>query len=116
MSSAFHQLCPRYNRTLTPTAPTAIRLLDLYLMFPGRVKRLFTRFFIPTSVPYAMNVTLRKNQHKTTELKAIFMELFTKDQSKNNCSVTTRILSLLVIYSLPRAANQIQKLCERKIT
>ena len=26
MGSAFHQLCPRYSGTLTPTAPTAIRL------------------------------------------------------------------------------------------
>ena len=25
MGSAFHRLCPRYNGTLTPTAPTAIR-------------------------------------------------------------------------------------------
>ena len=28
MGSAFHQLCPRYSGTLTPTAPTAIRLWD----------------------------------------------------------------------------------------
>ena len=36
MGSAFHQLCPRYSGTLTPTAPTAIRLWEtftLYLMF-----------------------------------------------------------------------------------
>ena len=26
MGSAFHQLCSRYSGTLTPTAPTAIRL------------------------------------------------------------------------------------------
>ena len=30
MGSAFHQLCPRYNGTLTPTAPTAIRLWDTF--------------------------------------------------------------------------------------
>ena len=28
MGSAFHQLCPRYSGTLTPAAPTAIRLRD----------------------------------------------------------------------------------------
>ena len=28
MGSAFHQLCPRYSGTLTPTAPTAIRLWE----------------------------------------------------------------------------------------
>ena len=28
MESAFHQLCPRYNGTLTPTANTAIRVCE----------------------------------------------------------------------------------------
>ena len=28
MGSAFHQLCPRYRGTLTPTASTAIRLWE----------------------------------------------------------------------------------------
>ena len=28
MGPAFHQLCPRYSGTLTPTAPTAIRLWE----------------------------------------------------------------------------------------
>ena len=36
MGSAFHQLCPRYSGTLTPTAPTAIRLWDtLYPYAPN---------------------------------------------------------------------------------
>ena len=30
MGSVFHQLCPRYSGTLTPTAPTAIRLWDTF--------------------------------------------------------------------------------------
>ena len=30
MGSAFHQLCPRYRGTLTPTAPTAIMLWDTF--------------------------------------------------------------------------------------
>ena len=33
MGSAFHQLCPRYSRTLTPTAPTAIRLWDTFTFY-----------------------------------------------------------------------------------
>ena len=33
MGSAFHQLCPRYSETLTPTAPTAIRLWDTFTFF-----------------------------------------------------------------------------------
>ena len=33
MGSAFHQLCPRYSGTLTPTAPTAIRLWDTFTFF-----------------------------------------------------------------------------------
>ena len=32
MGSDFHQLCPRYSGTLTPTAPTAIRLWDTFLL------------------------------------------------------------------------------------
>ena len=35
MGSAFHQLCPRYSGTLTPTAPTAIRLWDTFTFFYG---------------------------------------------------------------------------------
>ena len=30
MGSAFHQLCPRYSGTLTPTAPTANRLWETF--------------------------------------------------------------------------------------
>ena len=30
MGSAFHQLCPRYNRTLTAATPTAIRLWETF--------------------------------------------------------------------------------------
>ena len=33
MGSAFHQLCPRYSRTLTPAAPTAIRLWETFTLF-----------------------------------------------------------------------------------
>ena len=43
MGSAFHQLCPRYSGTLTPTAPTAIRLWDTFtftLMPPKDVDRM----------------------------------------------------------------------------
>ena len=30
MGSAFHQLCPKYSGTLTPTAPTVIRLWEAF--------------------------------------------------------------------------------------
>ena len=33
MGSAFHQLCPRYSDTLTPNAPTAIRLCETITFF-----------------------------------------------------------------------------------
>ena len=33
MSSAFHLLCPGYNGTLIPTAPTAIRLWDTFIFY-----------------------------------------------------------------------------------
>ena len=32
MGSAFHQLCPRYSGTLTPTAPTANRLWKTFTL------------------------------------------------------------------------------------
>ena len=37
MGSAFHQLCPRYSGTLTPTAPTAIWLWDTFTFFSVRI-------------------------------------------------------------------------------
>ena len=33
MGSAFHQLCPRNSGTLTSTAPTAIRLWEVFKLF-----------------------------------------------------------------------------------
>ena len=33
MGSAYHQLCPRYSGTLTPTAPTAIMLWETFTLF-----------------------------------------------------------------------------------
>ena len=33
MGFAFHQLCPRYSGTLTPTAPRAVRLLETFTFF-----------------------------------------------------------------------------------
>ena len=34
MGSAFLQLCPRYSGSLTPTAPTAMRLWETFTFFP----------------------------------------------------------------------------------
>ena len=41
-------------------------------------------------------------QYKITYFKAIFMKLFTVDQSENSFSVTTGFLSFWVIYPLPK--------------
>ena len=35
MGSAFHQLCPRYCGTLTPTAPVANRLWETFTFYSG---------------------------------------------------------------------------------
>ena len=35
MGSAFHQQCPRYSGTLTPTAPTANRLWETLHLLPA---------------------------------------------------------------------------------
>ena len=45
MGSAFHQLCPRYSGTLTPTAPTAIKLWDTFT-FTFLVKHICTSFLL----------------------------------------------------------------------
>ena len=37
MGFAFHQLCPRYSGTLTPTAPTAITLKCLSIGTPKAI-------------------------------------------------------------------------------
>ena len=42
MGSAFHQLCPRYSGTLTPTAPTAIRLIGKPLPYKMLLLSLFS--------------------------------------------------------------------------
>ena len=53
------------------------------------------------SICYEFN-TEKIFQHKITLLKAIFMKLFTEDQSENNFSVTTGMLSFWFIYDLPK--------------
>ena len=47
MGSAFHQLCPRYSGTLTPTAPTAIRLWDACTFTLSTV---FVKIFLDGSI------------------------------------------------------------------
>ena len=62
MGSAFHQLCPRYSGTLTPTAPTAIRLWDTFTFtfFYSSLKR-------STLPATAVRIfTLTSNLHKVT--------------------------------------------------
>ena len=39
MGFAFHQLCPRYSGTLTPTATTAIRLWEAFTFIFNVFKR-----------------------------------------------------------------------------
>ena len=38
MGSAFHQLCPRYSGTLTPTAPTANRLWETFTFYHNEIR------------------------------------------------------------------------------
>ena len=54
MSSAFHQLCPRYSGTLTPTAPTAIRLWETFT-------------FLQKIYPTYNTMTLKKGQVTNNE-------------------------------------------------
>ena len=65
MGSAFHQLCPRYSGTLTPTAPTAIRLwetftftfLPHYQLLLGKNLLLGRNFFQGTSCKEAKRLS-----------------------------------------------------------
>ena len=54
MGSAFHQLCPRYSGTLTPTAPTAIKLWDTFT------------FFVPPTVGSASSYSLHNAANSQT--------------------------------------------------
>ena len=47
MGSAFHQLCPRYSGTLTPTAPTAIRLWDSFTFLKEPKRPIITEGTVP---------------------------------------------------------------------
>ena len=40
IGSAFHQLCPRYSKTLTPTTLTAIRLWETFTLLTDILKRM----------------------------------------------------------------------------
>ena len=55
MGSAFHQLCPRYSGTLTPTAPRAIRLWDTFTfnILDDKQNIAFTNNYIFTREPNA---------------------------------------------------------------
>ena len=47
MGSAFHQLCPRYTGTLTPTAPTAMGNLNFFKFVVLYVRNIY-RFNLNT--------------------------------------------------------------------
>ena len=46
MGSAFHQLCPRYSGTLTPTVPMAIRLWETFTFTTRLVIHRVLKFYI----------------------------------------------------------------------
>ena len=58
MSSAFHQLCPRYSGTLTPTAPTANRLWETFT------------FFYTVEFQWLKNIGNRENMFATGVVRA----------------------------------------------
>ena len=71
MGSAFHQLCPRYSGTLTPTAPTATRLWDsftftfLYLEKGKNWKHFECNVTVDQSVPQYSSGTFLGISHVT---------------------------------------------------
>ena len=81
MGSAFHQLCPRYSGTLTPTAPTAIRLWDTFTFtysFPDFFSEQDSDFLIRRfkSDPYFYpDIKLRMKLHKLLILHLLYVVL-----------------------------------------
>ena len=81
MGSAFHQLCPRYSGTLTPTAPTAIRLWDTFTFLYSkhktcleakllRSKTYYFRLFFTLIVLYVfISVTVVLSGHLSQNLR-----------------------------------------------
>ena len=51
MGSAFHQLCPRYSGTLTPTAPTAHRLWETFTFYEIQNMKSIASVFRPALPP-----------------------------------------------------------------
>ena len=56
MRSAFHQLWPRYSGTLTPTAPTAIRLWETFTYQMRWEAKRKIRVAFPKNVPIHLNM------------------------------------------------------------
>ena len=89
MGSAFHQLCPRYSGTLTPTAPTAIRLWEtftfehqlfvckLYALDCIRIKRIVPVFAICV------------NQLKLQSVVQLFIQMENRDVTKGDYKLRT---------------------------
>ena len=72
MGSAFHQLYPRYNGTLTPTAPTAIRQWETFTFYTDQTLECLVYLFIysvllgNTHLTYANSVDPDQTPHPAT--------------------------------------------------
>ena len=75
MGSAFHQLCPRYSGTLTPTAPTANRLWETFTL---------------TKVPYA-----KKEQRTDNERSILINSEFVLEMLSFVCLLLKKIVKKL---------------------
>ena len=82
MGSAFHQLCPRYSGTLTPTAPTATKLWDTFT---------FTFFFSHCKVEQKKTVAISQ-MFSHVQLHVHGMHLLNNRICRYTYSINTTLL------------------------
>ena len=98
MGSAFHQLCPRYSGTLTPTAPTAIRLWDTFtftFIIYNKANSDDAHVLFPFSRTYLDRVSFEGNNinQQKGKRRNIHLELYFKKINKRNAGATRSSIS-----------------------
>ena len=87
MGSAFHQLCPRYSGTLTPTALTAIRLGETFTFLKFCMVQFCVVIFEMVYSIQGKNLNIETDKSKQTQ--RAFGVKMTSDQHR--CDVITLI-------------------------
>ena len=86
MDSAFHLLYPRYSGTLTPTAPMAVRLWEIFSF------SLFTFFSLIRVFACALRVAKVLSYHENPEQTG-WMPVFIVEVAGNTCHIFGFVVS-----------------------